>query len=89
MSNNYPKMVSYQTVQAVTGSLSGSANMATTTVNVVTSYSFSITISNLITSGGYMKMTFPKIISITNSTSCAVISGISMNSIPLCTFNAI
>lgn len=89
MSNNYPKMVSFQTIQATTGALTGTATMSTTTVNAVANYRFSITISNPITSGGFMKMILPSILTVANSTTCAVITGTSMNSIPTCAMNTI
>ena len=89
MSNNYPKMVSYQTIKATTGPVTGSATMAATTVNVATSYTFSVKLSNAITSAGYLKMTFPSILKLANSTTCAIITGTFMASIPFCNYNAI
>jgi hypothetical protein len=89
MSNNYPKMIAYQTIQATTGNLNGTASMGSSTVNALTSYTFSITLSDSITSGGYIKMTFPSILTIVNSTTCAIISGTYMASIPFCYYNPI
>ena len=89
MSNNYPKMVSYQTIKATTGPITGSATMATTTVNAATSYTFSVKLSNPITSAGYLKMTFPSILKLVNSTTCAIVTGTFMASIPFCFYNPI
>lgn len=63
--------------------------MAATTVNAVTSYTFSITLSNPITSAGYLKMTFPTILKLVNSTTCAIITGTFMATIPFCFYNPI
>lgn len=89
MSNNYPKMVSYQTIKATTGPITGSATMAATTVNAVTSFTFSIKINNPITSAGFLKMTFPTILKIANSTTCAIVTGTFMASIPFCNYNPV
>lgn len=82
-------MVSYQTITAVTGALSGSVAPTVSTVNLVTSYDFSITIADPITSSGSFKITFPSILTIANSTSCASIAGTNFASSPVCNFNSI
>lgn len=88
-SGGYPKMVSYQTITAVTGELSGLVVPTVSTVNLVTSYDFSITIDDPITSSGIFKITFPTILTVANSTSCASITGTNLASSPICTFNSI
>jgi hypothetical protein len=46
----FPKMVSYQTITATPDTLSGTATANRTTVNLVSSYTFSITMNDPITS---------------------------------------
>jgi hypothetical protein len=88
VSNNFPRMVSYKTIQAVTGSLSGTATIGVATVNVVSTYTFSITISDPITSGGFMVMGFPTSLGLSNSTS-VIASGTSLYSNPTCVYSAV
>jgi len=84
-------MISFQSITAIAGSLVGTASMATTTVNAVNSYAFTITTSDLITSAGQIKITFPSALTFANqSSSCAVITNMTnMVSIPTCTFSSI
>lgn len=89
MSNGFPKMVSYQTIQATTGLITGSIAMSVTTVNLITSYTFSIKISNPLTSAGRMKIIIPSIIEVNINSTCGVLTGSFMNTIPLCTYNSL
>lgn len=89
ISNNYPKMVSYQTIQASTGSITGSVSILSPTVNIVTSYTFTIKISNALTSAGRLKIIIPSIIGVSINNTCGVITGNFMNNIPLCAYNSL
>ena len=89
ISNNYPKMVSYQSIQASTGSITGSVSISSPTVNIVTSYTFTIKISNSLTSAGRLKVIIPSIISVSVNSTCGVLTGNFMNTIPLCTYNSL
>lgn len=89
VSNGFPRMNSYQSITAVTGAVSGSVVMVNTVVNSVTRYSFTITISNLITSSGKIIITFPSILSLIVSNKCAILSGTSISSSPDCTYNSV
>ena len=88
-SQGFPKMTSSQVLTAVAGSLSGSASAIVATVNIVTSYTFSITTSGALSSSGSMKLVFPSILSVANTASCAVLSGSNMASAPTCTYAAL
>ena len=85
-SQGYPKMTSSQVLTAVAGSLSGTASAAVTTVNQVTSYTFSITTSGALTSSGSMKLVFPSVLQVASNSACAVLAGTSMASSPTCTY---
>lgn len=63
--------------------------MSTTTVNAIASYTFSITMTDSITSTGSYKIVFPTILTINNSTSCAIQTGTSLSSIPYCYYNSV
>ena len=89
MSNNFPKMVSYQSIQASTGSITGSVSISSPTVNIITSYTFTIKISNSLTSAGRLKIIFPSIIGVSINSTCGVITGNFMNTIPSCTYNSL
>lgn len=88
-SGGYPKMVSYQTLTAIAGSLSGTTTPLLTTVNQVTTYNFSITISDGITSSGFMKMIFPVIFGLAITSSCASLNGSSMAAAPVCAYSSV
>lgn len=87
LSNGYPRMVGYRSIQAVTGSISGNATMGTSTVNALSTYSFSITLSDPITAQGYFLLAFPSVLGLSNSTS-VVISSSSMVSTPNTVFSS-
>lgn len=89
ISNNYPKMVSYQSLQASTGSITGSVSITSPTVNLVTSYTFSIKISNSLTPNGRLKIILPSIIGVNINSTCGVLTGNYMNTIPICTYNSL
>jgi len=85
LSNGYPKMVSYQTITCLPSTLSGTVSLASPIVNSITSYSFTITILDALTSTGKIKITFPnQIILKSISSSCAVVTGNSLKSTPNC-----
>lgn len=88
-SGGYPKMVSYQTITAVPGTLSGTASPSLTTVNTKTSYVFSITTTNALLPSGSFKIVFPSILLVDNSSACAAVVGTGMASSPLCAYNSI
>jgi hypothetical protein len=91
MSNGYPKMISYQSITAAAGLLSGTVNVLTATVNAISSYAFTITTSNAITSSGLIKIMFATVLKFANqSTSCAVITNsINVVAVPICTFSSL
>lgn len=87
--NNYRKMSGTTTVTATTSTLSGSASALATSVNANTSYTFSLTISDPITSAGKIKIVLPPSITILfTSASCATVSGTNMAVTPSCAINA-
>ena len=88
-SSGFPKMASTQTIIAVTSTLSGTSSATLTTVNLQTSYVFSVTTAGAISSSGSIKLVFPTILGVANSTACAVFSGTGMVSAPTCTYTAI
>jgi hypothetical protein len=74
---------------AVSGTLTASASMVNTKVSKNTSYVFSITMTNPLSSLGMIKIVLPSQVSIsTNSSSCALLVGIGVNSVPFCTFSS-
>lgn len=84
-------MVSYQSITAAAGLVSGTVTLSTNTVNAISSYAFTITTSDAITSSGMIKIMFPTILTFTNqSTSRAVITNsTNVVSVPNCTFSSL
>lgn len=73
---------------AVSGTLTASASMINTRVFRNTSYIFSIKTSNPLSSLGMIKIVLPSQVSIsTNDSNCALLVGIGINSLPVCTFS--
>jgi len=89
MTNGYPRMTATQSITAVTNTLIGTVAMALSTVNQPTTYGFSITINDPITSSGQLKILFPSVLSITATTTCAALSGTLMALTPNCSYNPI
>lgn len=87
VSNNYPRMISSNSIQAVTGTLTGTVSMGTTTVNALSAYTFTITTANPITSGGFIVINFPASLGLSASTS-AIATGNGLASAPTCTYTA-
>ena len=85
-SQGFPKMTSSQVLTAVAGTPSGSVSPTITTVNQVTSYVFSITTTGALTSTGSFKITFPTVLSVANTASCAILSGTNMATGPTCAY---
>jgi hypothetical protein len=88
-STSFPKMTGTQTISASTGSLLGTATPTTPTVNVVTPYVFSITLSNALTASGSLTLTFPSVLAVASTSSCAVVTGNNLAVAPVCSFNAL
>lgn len=90
MRNGFPTQTGTQTLSAIATTLSATVNATSSVVNVNTSYTFSITISDSLTSSGKLKIIFPSSLKIlVSSSSCASISGVGLSSTPFCTFTAI
>jgi hypothetical protein len=87
-SNTFPRMISTQSIQVNAGTLTGSAAMSVSTVNAISSYTFTITLANPLTSSGFMILTFPTILGISNSSTAAISSTTTMNTSPTCTFSS-
>ena len=88
-SSGYPKMTSTQTITAVAGTLSGTVAPTNAAISQVTTYTFSVTIPNPLTSSGSIKIAFPSQLSVANNPSCAVLTGTSMALGPTCTYSAL
>lgn len=87
--NGYPIMTGSSTLTAVSSTLTASVSVANTRVATLTSYTFSITMSNPLSSSGMIKITFPSQVTISTSASnCATLVGAGVNSLPTCTFEA-
>lgn len=90
MRNGFPTQTGTQTLTAIATTLSATVNATSSVVNVNTSYTFSITISDSLTASGKLKIIFPSSLKIlASSSSCASISGVGLSSTPICTFTAI
>lgn len=73
---------------AVSGTLSASASMVNTKVSKNTSYVFSITTSNQLSSLGMIKIVLPPQVTIsTNNSNCALLVGVGVKSLPSCSFS--
>lgn len=82
-------MTGNASLTAVAGVLTGSVSATITTVWAYTSYKFVITTSNSLSNSGMIQIFFPSTVIIgTNSSSCAVLVGIGVNSNPFCTINS-
>jgi hypothetical protein len=88
MSKGYPRMVATQSLTATVSFLTGSVILSNYTVNLPTSYTFTITNNDPFTPAGQIKIFFPKVLTINITSSCASISGIFMNAFPNCTYMA-
>lgn len=87
--NGYAKMIGGSSVTAVTGTLSGTVSLGSTTVWANTSNTFTITISNGLSSSGMIKITFPSTMTLAmTSSSCATLVGTAVVASPFCTINA-
>lgn len=90
MRNGFPTQTGTQTLTAIATTLTAIVNVTSLVVNVNTSYTFSITIGDALTSTGKIKIKFPSdLIILTSSTSCASITGVGFSSTPFCTFTSI
>jgi len=90
--NGYPLMTGSASLTAESSNLSASVTVANSKVSTVTSYTFTITMSNPISSSGAISITFPTqvIISTTNSanSNCATLTGVGVNSLGTCNFQS-
>lgn len=89
--NGYKKMVGTTTLAASPNTLSGTATMTAPSVNMVTSYTFVITITDPLSSTGKIKIVMPSSIIITTSlTSCATLTGngTGLGLTAFCSFNS-
>lgn len=84
MSKGYPRMIASQSLTASVNTLSGSVVLSNYTVNQPSSYTFTITISDPLTAAGQIKIFFPKVLTLGNSSSCASLSGTFMFASPIC-----
>jgi hypothetical protein len=90
MRNGFPTQTGTQTLTAVATSLTATVNASSLVVNVNTSYTFSITINDALTSSGKLKISLPAALTVlTSSSSCANVSGVGLSSVPFCTFSSI
>lgn len=88
-SNSFPKMISENQIVASPGSINGTTSVAVSTVNAVTSYTFSISLGDPITSDGKIKIVFPSSVGVSGTISCTVLSGTDLRSSPTCAYNSI
>jgi len=88
--NNNIKMTGTAFFSAVPSTVSGLVtNVASTTVNANTSYTFQITTLDPISSSGFIRIFVPNTVTIlTSSASCATASGTNVALTPVCTFNS-
>jgi hypothetical protein len=85
----YPIMTGSSTLTAVAAALSATASMNVTTVLATTSYTFSIPITQPLSSSGMIRITMPSQVGIaTTSTNCATLTGTGVNSAPTCTYTS-
>jgi L-serine deaminase len=76
------------TLTATPSTVSGTATITSTTVNTNTSYLFSLTTIDPLSSSGRIKIIFPNTVTIlTSSSSCASVVGTGMAIAPVCSFN--
>jgi len=88
--NGYEIMTGSTSITAGADVLSATVLPNSNIVWANTIYVFTITLTNPITNTGMIKIIFPHSVTInTNSSTCAVLSGISTNSLPICSINQI
>lgn len=87
--NSQPTQIGYQTLTAVSSTLSVSLqSQGSPVVNVNTSYVFSVTINDGLTTSGKFKIIFPSQVNIlATSSACASMLGSGLASSPICTIN--
>jgi hypothetical protein len=87
--NGYPLMTGSTTLTATAGALTASVSTAVSTVWQNTSYIFSITTSNPLSSSGMIRVVLPSQVTLsTSSTSCASLSGTGTATQPVCSFSS-
>jgi hypothetical protein len=85
--SGYPIMTGSASLTASPGALTATATPTIFRVLAVTSYTFSITISDPLSSQGMIQVFLPSVITTaSNATSCAQISGVGLNTLPTCAF---
>ncbi len=88
--NLWPKMVGTATLTAASSTISGTVSMVSPIVNVNTSYVFSITTLDALTSTGKIKIIIPNNITIAiSAVGCAQLSGIGLALTASCSYNLI
>jgi hypothetical protein len=90
MRNGFPTQIGTQTLTAIATTLTATVSSTSSVVNVNTSYTFSITINDALTSSGKLKITFPPSLTVlASSSTCASVSGVGLSSTPACAYTAI
>lgn len=89
VASGYPRMIGYQNLVALVNSLTATVARNSTTVNVLTTLTFSITSTDGLNSDGKLKIIFPSVFVLPTAASCALITGSGFASTPICTYNLI
>jgi hypothetical protein len=88
--NGFPMQVGYQTITAASTTLSGSlTERGNEIVNKVTTYTFSVTITDALSPTGKLRLKFPTSVQLSaiTSTTCAQLIGTNLADSPVCTVN--
>ena len=86
--NGYGKMIGTATIQAEAKTLTATVTVDSTTVWDITSYEFSIIMTDGLSSSGMIKITFPDTITPTISSSCATLDGTGVVTNPTCVYDS-